>query len=149
MRIQPKHTTKNTMKLNLSNSHDINKFKTYSQTLLDKGAKVELKEVKSKRTLNQNSYLYALFSLWCIEFGYTLHEGKTLLKRECGFMTYEKNGQKFLRSTADLDTKEMTEFIEWFRNYSSSQGLYLLSSEEYITHRFEIDKEIDRFKPYL
>jgi len=137
------------MKLNLSDNHDKERFKTYSNTLLDKGAKVELKEVKTKRTLNQNNYVHCLFSLFAIEYGYTLAEAKTFIKRECGFMTYEKNGQKFLRSTADLDTKEMTEFIEWFRNYSSSQGLYLLSLEEYITHRFEIDKEIDRFKPYL
>ena len=64
-------------------------------------------------------------------------------------MRYEKNNNVYLKSTAKLSTKELTEFIEWVRNYSSVNGLYLPTSEEYITNRFEIDQEIENNKKYL
>ena len=137
------------MKLNLSNTYDKERAKTRLKVLIDKGAKIELTEIKGKRTIRQNSYLHVCISLFAIEFGYTLDEAKTLLKRQCEFMKYSKNGQLFLKRTRDMDTKELTEFIEWIRNYSSQQGLYLPTSEEYLLHRFEIDKEIEQNKNYL
>lgn len=137
------------MKLNLSNTYDKERAKTRLKVLIDKGAKIELKEIKGKRTIRQNSYLHVCISLFAIEFGYTLDEAKTLLKRQCEFMKYSKNGQLFLKRTREMDTKELTEFIEWIRNYSSQQGLYLPTSEEYLLYRFEIDKEIEQNKNYL
>jgi hypothetical protein len=137
------------MKLNLSNTYDKERAKTRLKVLIDKGAKIELTEIKGKRTIRQNSYLHVCISLFAIEFGYTLDEAKTLLKRQCEFMKYSKNGQLFLKRTREMDTKELTEFIEWIRNYSSQQGLYLPTSEEYLLHRFEIDKEIEQNKNYL
>lgn len=137
------------MKLNLSNTYDKERAKTRLKVLIDKGAKIELTEIKGKRTIRQNSYLHVCISLFAIEFGYTLDEAKTLLKRQCEFMKYSKNGQLFLKRTREMDTKELTEFIEWIRNYSSQQGLYLPTSEEYLLHRFEIDKEIEQNKKYL
>lgn len=137
------------MKLNLSNTYDKERAKTRLKVLIDKGAKIELTEIKGKRTIRQNSYLHVCISLFAIEYGYNLDEAKTLLKRQCEFMKYSKNGQLFLKRTREMDTKELTEFIEWIRNYSSQQGLYLPTSEEYLLHRFEIDKEIEQNKNYL
>tara|TARA_R110001599_G_scaffold153243_1_gene338413 strand:+ start:61 stop:474 length:414 start_codon:yes stop_codon:yes gene_type:complete len=137
------------MKLDLSNPIDQNKAVTYITSLIEGEKLIELKEIRKVRTLKQNSYLHVIITLYSIHFGNTLEEGKTDLKRECNFMRYSKNDNVYLKSTAKLDTKELTEFIEWVRNYSSKNGCYLPTSEEYLEQKFNIDKSIDSHKQYL
>ncbi len=110
---------------------------------------IELTKLNPKRTIAQNKYIHVLFSLFGIEFGYTLDESKTLLKRECSWMTYEKNGKRFLRHTSQMKTDELTKFIDWIRTYSAQAGLYLLTPEEYSNNYTEIDNLIDSHKEYL
>ncbi len=93
--------------------------------------------------------MHVLFSLFAIEFGYTIDEAKTHAKRNCQFMRYEKGGEIFLKRTRDLDKVEIMNFIEWYRNYSSQKGCYLPSSEEYLRNKYYYENEIDKFKPYL
>ena len=137
------------MKYDLSNSVEkktaISKLKKY----IDEKKIVEIKLVNKKRTLTQNAYLHVCISLYAIEFGYTLYEAKTYLKRNCGFMTYEKNGDKYLKHTSDSDTKELTEFIDWIRNYSGMNGYYIPTPEEYLTNQTMIDRDISRHKEFL
>lgn len=137
------------MKLDLQNPLDLQKFKTYANKLVNEKAKVELKKVSVKRSISLNSYLHVVITLFAIEYGYTLEEAKTLLKRLCGFMVYEKNNEKFLRKTSKLNNSDCSKFVEFIRNYASQQGLYILDAEEYKTNKFNIDKEINNFKQYL
>lgn len=137
------------MKLDLSKPFDQNKSITYLTKLIEDGKQIELKEIRKVRTLKQNSYLHVIITLYSIEFGLTIEEGKTDLKRECSFMRYEKNDNVYLKSTAKLDTKELTDFIEWVRDYSAKNGCYLPTSIEYLEQKFSIDKEIDSNKQYL
>jgi len=137
------------MLLDLSKQIDKKKFKEYGDFLLNKEHQVQLQKIISKRTIQQNKYLHVCITLFAIEFGYTLEESKTLLKRLCDFMKYKKNGNKFLKKTSLLDSSELTKFIEWIRNYAGVNGLYIPTSEEYISNRFEIDKEIEKSKQYL
>jgi len=64
-------------------------------------------------------------------------------------MRYEKNGETYLKRTRDMNTEELTKFIEWLRNYSSQKGCVIPSAEEYKENQFNIDREISRFKEYL
>ena len=64
-------------------------------------------------------------------------------------MRYVKNNKQFLKETASLDTKEMTDFIEWLINYAAQEGLFIPSSEEYIINQLFFDKQIDSQKQYL
>jgi len=137
------------MLLDLSKTIDNKKFRDYANLLISKEYKVSLQKIIPKRTIQQNKYLHVCITLFAIEFGYTLEESKTLLKRLCDFMKYEKNGNKFLKKTSLLDSSELTKFIEWIRNYAGVNGLYIPTSEEYISNRFEIDKEIEKSKQYL
>lgn len=137
------------MKLNLKDPIDQSKAVTYLTKLLEGEKLIELKEIKKVRTLRQNSYLHVIITLYAIHFGSTLEEAKTDLKRECSFMRYENNGRQYLKSTAKLDTKELTEFIEWLRNYSSLNGCYLPTSEEYLEQKFNIDRSIEYNNQYL
>lgn len=137
------------MKLNLKEEIDQSKAVTYLTKLLEGEKLIELKEIRKVRTLRQNAYLHVIITLYAIEFGSTLEEAKTDLKRECSFMRYENNGRHYLKSTAKLDTKELTEFIEWLRNYSSLNGCYLPTSEEYLEQKFNIDRSIEYNNQYL
>lgn len=137
------------MKLDFNNQIDVNKSMSYLEKLIDGKKQIELKEIRKSRTIKQNSYLHVIITLYAIYFGSILEEAKTDLKRECDFMRYENNNNVYLKSTAKLNTKELTEFIEWIRNHSSLNGCYLPTAEEYLTQRFEIDREIDNNKKYL
>lgn len=136
------------MKLDLSKQIDLNKAKTRFEQLVEKGAKIELKEIRPTRSLPQNSYLHVCLSLYGIHFGYTLNEAKTDLKRNYG-LVYEKGGKKYLRSTANLDSKELTQFIEYIRDVAGQNGCYIPTSEEYLQNKFAIDREIEQNKNYL
>lgn len=137
------------MKFDLDSSIDIMRFKERTNYLLSKRSKVELNQTRKSRTIKQNSYLHVCISLYAIEFGYTLNEAKTDLKRLCSFMVYEKNNSRYLKETKKLSTKELTDFIEWIRGYSANNGLYIPDAEEYKTHKFSIDRDIDKHKQYL
>jgi len=101
------------------------------------------------RTFRQNRYLHVIIALYAIELGYTLEEMKTILKRDCSFMIYEKAGNKFLRSSTTLDTKEMTDFIEYIRNHAGQNGLYLPSADDYRGNMEELEKTVERCRTYL
>jgi hypothetical protein len=137
------------MKFDLSKDFDKNKAESRLKSLIEKGAKCELTEIRGKRTHSQNKYIHVLFGLFGIEFGLTLEEAKTHLKRNCNFMVYEKGSEKFLAHTSDLDTKGLTNFIDWIREYSGKQGCYLPTPTEYREQFIYFDNEINKSKSYL
>ena len=137
------------MKFDLSNSLERNKSDTYYDKLKEDGSSIELKKLGMNRSISINSYLHVCISLFAIEYGYTLAEAKTMLKRECEFMVYEKNGQRFLIETSKQNNDECSKFVSWIRNYAGKQGLYIPDAEEYKQNKFSIDREIDKHKTYL
>lgn len=137
------------MKFNTSIQSDLNKAKVRFEYLCSKQKVIELKELRKARSINQNSYLHVVITLYAIEYGYTLNEAKTDLKRMCGFMTYEKNNSRYLKETSKMNSLELTEFIDWIRNFASQNGLYIPTSDEYLTNKHSIDNDINKFKEYL
>jgi len=136
------------MKYNLNNSLELNQFTARSAKLVDLGAKVELKQIRAPKTVKQNRYLHVVIGLWAINYGYTLPEAKTLLKRKAG-LYYTKGTNQFLMSTADLDSKELSNFIEVIRTSASLDGCYIPTAEEYLLNKYSIDKEINTNNKYL
>jgi len=106
--------------------------------LLSKPCKFELTEKKPKRSYNQNRYLHLVLGWFSIETGYTLdYTKRELYKKLINKETYEIEVKgrlgtvKDLRSSKDLDSKEMTLTIERFRNWSSKEaGIYLPSPDD-------------------
>lgn len=137
------------MKYDLNKEQDRIAVQVRLNKLKGDGAMVELTKINPRRTILQNRYIHVLFALFGIEFGYTLDEAKTLLKRECSFMTYEKSGTKFLRHTSQMQTDELTKFIDWVRTYSAQQGLYLPTPDEYREGQAYIDNQIESHSEYL
>lgn len=122
-----------------SNPYDAEKSRAYLESLITAKADFEIKKKLPRRTSNQNRYLHAILGYFGASFGLTMEEVKqTIFKREVnadlfrlepaviGGRVYER-----WRSTADLDTGEMTTAIDRFRNYSASvAGLYISSPED-------------------
>ena len=118
---------------------------------------VEVKVYQPKRTNAQNRYLHAILGEFAMQTGNTLEETKTeYFKKYCNadlFLvrkTLKHIGTiETLRSSAELDTAEMTTAIERFRNWSASEaGIYLPSPDEeaYIA---AIEAEMQRHRDWL
>jgi hypothetical protein len=115
------------MKYNLKEPSQALEAHSYLSQLIKQGDTVDIKKYKPPRSLRQNNYLHLLLGAFGEHFGYTIEEAKTIYKREVNPSTYvyEKNGSKFLRSSVDLDTAEMTKTIDCFRDFSKEHGLPL------------------------
>lgn len=128
---------------------EVNKLLSRLDALLSKKCIIELKEKKKSRTVSQNSYLHVCIALFAIETGDNLDDAKQLLKRACHFM-HTFDGDKIkTKLTRDLNTKQMTDFIEWIRTFASMQGCYIPTADEYKLNKYAIDIEIEKFKEYL
>lgn len=118
--------------------------------LLEKGARIELKEKKYKRTIRQNAYVHLLFSWFGLHFGYTLEEVKQeIFKKQVNpdiFYNGDKKGIVTIeqwRSTADLDTGEMTIAIERFRDFSAKHDFPLPEPKD-LNWLQEIENELSQ-----
>lgn len=137
------------MKYNTKNEYEANQAKTRLDWLIDNNKPIELKEIRAKRSLSLNAYYHVCVSLYAVHFGHTLYEAKVDLKRMCPFMTYINNGKMYLVETSKQDSKELSSFVEWLRNYSAKGGCYIPDAEEYLSNKFAIDKEIESSKAYI
>ena len=117
------------MKYNLASSNDVAEAnRLLAQLTVDKKV-VEIKEVKPRRSLNQNAYLHVLIGAFGSHFGYSMDEAKALYKRLPGnkdlyIKHFEQGGVQFEyeRSSAKLDKDEMTKSIETLREWSAKMG---------------------------
>lgn len=100
---------------------------------ISKGKRFELKAKHDKRSISQNSYLHLILSWFGVETGYTLEDVKQeIFKKHVNTSLFYDGEMKGIvpvsrwRSTADLDTAEMTLAIDRFRDFSSKElGIYL------------------------
>ena len=129
-----------------SKPEDLKRFDTRIEFLKGKCKKIELKEVRQTRSIKQNNYLHLILSYFGIETGYTLHESKILFKKMSPeIFVYEKNGDKFLKSSSDCNTEEITISIERFRNVCEENGLYIPEPND-MAYLNRIKEEVKRFE---
>jgi hypothetical protein len=116
---------------------------------VSKKSLAELKRIVRKRSLSQNSYLHLILSYFGSQFGYTLDEAKILYKQlNPSVYVYRKGRHTFLRSSADLDTAEMTKTIDKFRDQSKEMGFPLPAPTDQEWLR-QIENEVERAGYYL
>lgn len=141
----------------LSNSYELEHFKSNVKKYIDNGYTVTLSRKFPQRTIKQNKYLYLLFGYFAAESGYSIDEVKMdYFKKKCNpdlFYREHENRKghtiKYLRSTAELDVGEMTLAIDRFRSWSAHEaGIYLPSTEdaEFLLH---CEKEVERNQEFL
>jgi hypothetical protein len=145
------------MKYNLTNNHEYEQAKIMLDKFHEKGYFIEQKRILPKRTNLQNAYLHLILGWFAIEFGDTMEYVKVeFFKKKCNpemFLIDRENPKtgeirKDLRSSVDLDTKELTIAIERFRNWSAANGIYLPAPNEdqFLKH---IECEIEKHKEYI
>ena len=145
------------MTYNLQNSLDVQNAKTRLEMLIKKGSIVEVTEKKIKRTLSQNNYLHLILSYFASQTGNRMEWVKQqYYKRTCnpdlfvGTKTDKILGSvKYIKSSTELDTGEMTLSIERFRNWASAEaGIYIPEPHE--DDEIELMRiEVERHKEWL
>ncbi len=147
------------MIFNLSKEIDRKRLTERVKSLCEKQSKrVELIEKKQRRTIQQNKYIHLLFAWFAIEYGETIEYVKQVMFKQLVnpelFKTEyvnRKTGEvrESWKSTADLDTRQMTLAVDRFRNYASKEaGIYLPEADE---REFleNIEQEVERYKEYI
>ena len=146
------------MLYDLSNELHAENFKKRCNALFKKRCIVDLTEKKPQRTIRQNSYLHAALGYFGLQVGYRREEVKEWYFKElCNPELFIRKihdsvtgkERTVLRSSAELDTEQMTLAIERFRNWASEvAGVYIPSPEE---HRLVelMELETQRAKLYL
>ena len=123
-----------------SREFDLHRAKVRFENLCKKGTTFELTERKPLRSIPQNRYLHALLVYFALEYGETMEYVKQEFFKAAvnpEIFKYERVNHKTgevrqaLRSSADLDTREMTIAIEKFRCWASkTAGIYLPEANE-------------------
>lgn len=128
--------------------------------LLGKNAKIEINEKRKNRTYSQNNYLHLILGRFALEYGETLEYVKQVIFKQWvneDIFKYERVNEKTgeyreaYKSTAQLNTKEMSEAIERFRNYAAKNlDLYLPEPKD-LAHLEEIENQLEQYssKIYL
>lgn len=117
----------------------------------------DLTEKKPQRSISQNSYLHVLLSYFACQYGETMEYVKReYFKKLVNSATFIREREdkflgkiKYLRSSADLTTEEMSISIDRFRDWASqSAGIYLPNpDEDRLISLMEI--EIERNKEFI
>ncbi|WP_314922993.1 hypothetical protein [Prevotella pallens] len=142
---------------NTSNPLDKANFLLRANKLAESGKIVELTEKKPRRSLPQNKYLHVILAYFGTQTGNTLEWVKQQYYKKLvnpDLFIREKEDKylgkiKVLRSSADLDTAEMSLSIERFRNWAAQEaGIYIPSADEAILIQ-QMEIEIERSKEFL
>lgn len=142
---------------NLSSPLDKANFLLRAKKLADSGVIVDLTEKKPRRSLPQNKYLHVILAYFGTQTGNTLEWVKQQYYKKLAnpdLFIQEKEDKylgriKVLRSSADLDTAEMSLSIERFRNWAAQEaGIYIPSADEAILIQ-QMEIEIERNKEFL
>ena len=140
-----------------SNPLDKANFLLRTKKLAESGKVIELTEKKPRRSLPQNKYLHVLLAYFGTQTGNTLEWVKQQYYKKLvnpDLFIQEKEDKylgkiKVLRSSADLDTAEMSLSIERFRNWAAQEaGIYIPSADEAILIQ-QMEIEIERNKEFL
>lgn len=141
----------------LSNEFDLEKFLDKVKNLVDSKKTVELKTKNPKRSLRQNSYLHLILGWFACNYGCSAEEAKLdFFKRKCNKEIFEKErsnskGQRirYLISTSELDSGQMTLAIERFRNWSASEAELYLPDPSDLRYLQYVEKEIEKNKEFI
>jgi hypothetical protein len=146
------------MILDATKQFDIERARTRLEKLIENKSKFELTEKKPVRSVSQNAYLHLIIGWFAIEYGETIDYVKRMIFKKLvnpKIFIFERENKKTgekrkeLRSSADLDSREMTTAIDRFRDYSSKEfGVYLPEAGE-MDFLNEIKTQIENNKNYL
>lgn len=140
-----------------SNPLDKANFLLRAKKLAESGVIVDLTEKKPRRSLPQNKYLHVILAYFGTQTGNTLEWVKQQYYKKLvnpDLFIREKEDKylgriKVLRSSADLDTAEMSLSVDRFRNWATQEaGIYIPSADEAILIQ-QMEICIEKNKEYI
>lgn len=140
-----------------SNPLDKANFMLRAKKLAESGVIVDLTEKKPRRSLPQNKYLHVILAYFGTQTGNTLEWVKQQYYKKLvnpDLFIREKEDKylgriKVLRSSADLDTAEMSLSVDRFRNWATQEaGIYIPSADEAILIQ-QMEICIEKNKEYI
>ncbi len=129
--------------------------KNYLNKLIESECDFEIKKKLSKRTYSQNNYIHLLFGYFSLQTGYTASEVKQDIFKKIvnPEMFYEGENEKIQgvkiekwRSTADLNTKQMSQCTERFLDWSVREAGIRLPEPDDLVFLREIEIELENNK---
>lgn len=143
------------MQYNLSSELDKQRFITRADSLIKKGAIIELVE-RAQRTKLQNNYLHLILGVVAMETGNTIEYTKQeYFKRLVnGPIFVQEKEDRFLgkvtilRSSTDLTKEEMSTAIDRFQRWAAENGIYIPDPADEARLR-DIEIEMGRLRAYL
>lgn len=118
----------------------------YIDKLFDLEKTINVDQIRNRRSLNQNAYAHGVvFTTFAIEMGWTVDEAKQYFKKT--FLSYEKDGNTFVKETRNLDTKEMEIFLESCRVHASKEHKCYIPQPNEVTE--EMLKELSYYDKYI
>lgn len=121
----------------------------------EQGFDIELKRFYRKRTNPQNAYLHMALSYFAHCYGCTLLESKEIYLKQYAcrdiflIETTDKNGNRvrYFRSTADLNTVEMSNAINNFIAYAHCNGIEIPQPNDELGIRY-CERQIEKTQSY-
>jgi len=146
------------MIFNAQKELDVIKATDRLKFLIEKKKRFEITEKKPIRSLSQNSYLHLILAYYALEFGETAdyikqEVFKKKVNREIfefefyNRKTYEVRTE--YKSTAKLDTKELTIAIERFKEFSMRQAGFRLPEPSDLAFLDEIRNEVTKYESLI
>ena len=143
------------MTYDLSNIRQLDQFHYRTLNLIEKGAKVELRELTG-RSKAQNSYLHLVLGVVAMDTGNTLAFTKDVYFKKlvnpdvfCVMKEDRIMGKvQVLRSSRDLTIEEMSRCIDRFKRWAADNGIYIPEPED-AERLKDIELEMGRMKSYL
>lgn len=142
------------MRFDLKNSEDLRNATMQFNAFKQEGVVIELKKARSTRTIKQNKYLHLILKWFALEYGENLDYVKQVIFKKLINKEYfvkeifsKKTGEviEITKSTSELNTKELTECIERFRDFSSKElGVYLPTPNEQEKLN-QIENQLEKF----
>ena len=121
----------------------------------EKGFDIELKRYSPKRSNKQNAYYHFICSYFAHQYGCTDFEAENVYMKQFAAReifeveTEDKNNRhiRYFRSSADLNTVEMSSAIRNFLAYAECNGIMIPYENDELGRRF-CEQELERTKSY-
>lgn len=145
------------MRYDAKKPFDVQRAKTYFNSLIDKGKVFDIIEKKPVRSYPQNRYLHLIFSYFACEYGDTADHVKQVIFKQIVNPEYfkfdyinRKTGEitQRYKSTADLDLSEMAHCIDRFIRYAADNDIYIPSPDDLASMQ-ELENEVERNKQWI
>ncbi len=129
------------MNADLSSAFDRCVAREWLEDKVARGKRVTMTVHRDKKTIPQLRYYRKVLAIYGGRFGSSPDDSAKELKLMFGLACI-KGGEFLSVSVADMDTKQLSEFIEKIRRHSMEQGKYIETSEEYLKDQFNIDRDL-------